>query len=67
MGHLAREGAACGCPWTANVCRKNFEARAHVWSVAEVEDVAPENNAGNKLHQAAPTLATQCGRVIGAG
>jgi transposase len=48
VGHLLREGAACGCPWTAKVCRKIPEAEVHPWRFAEVEGVAPDNNAAER-------------------
>jgi transposase len=48
VGHLLREGAACGCPWTAKVCRKILEAEVHLWRFAEVEGVAPDNNAAER-------------------
>ena len=48
VGHLLREGAACGCPWTAKVCRKIPEAEVHLWRFAEVEGVAPDNNAAER-------------------
>jgi hypothetical protein len=43
VGHLLREGASCGCAWTAKVCRKILEAEEHLWTFAEVEEVAPDN------------------------
>ena len=45
VGHLLREGAACGCAWTSKVCRKILEAERHLWTFAEVDGVAPDNNA----------------------
>ena len=40
IGHLLREGAACGGPRTAKVCRKILEAEVHPWRFAE--GVAPD-------------------------
>ena len=48
VGLLLREGAACGCAWTAKVCRKILEAEKHLWTFAEVEGVAPDNNAAER-------------------
>jgi transposase len=48
VGHLLREGTACGCPWTAKVCRKILEDERHLWTFAEVEGVAPDNNAAER-------------------
>jgi transposase len=48
VGHLLREGASCGCAWTAKVCRKILEAEEHLWTFAEVEGVAPDNNAAER-------------------
>jgi transposase len=48
VGLLLREGAACGCAWTAKVCRKLLEAEKHLWTFAEVEGVAPDNNAAER-------------------
>jgi transposase len=45
VGHPLREVAACGCPWTAKVCRKILEAEVYLWRFAEVEGVATANNA----------------------
>ena len=48
VGLLLREGASCGCAWTAKVCRKILEAEEHLWRFAEVEGVAPDNNAAER-------------------
>ena len=48
VGHLLREGAACGCVATAKVCRKILEAEGHLWTFAGVGGVAPENNAAER-------------------
>jgi transposase len=48
VGLLLREGASCGCGWTAKVCRKILEAEKHLWTFAEVEGVAPDNNAAER-------------------
>jgi transposase len=48
VGLLLREGASCSCVWTAKVCRKILEAEEHLWRFAEVEGVAPENNAAER-------------------
>ena len=48
VGHLLREGVACGCAWTAKVCRKILEAEVHLWRFAEVEGVTPDNNAAER-------------------
>jgi transposase len=48
VGHLLREGATSGCAWTAKVCRKILEAERHLWRFAEVEGVAPDNNAAER-------------------
>ena len=48
VGHLLREGVSCACPWTAKVCRKILEAEGHLWRFAEVEGVAPDNNAAER-------------------
>ena len=34
--------------WTAKVCRKCLGAGTHLWSFAEVEGVAPDNNAAER-------------------
>jgi transposase len=48
VGLLLREGASCACTWTAKVCRKILEAEKHLWTFAEVEGVAPDNNAAER-------------------
>jgi transposase len=48
VGHLLREGMACGCGWTAKVCRKILEVEEHLWTFASVAGVAPENNAAER-------------------
>ena len=48
VGLLLREGSACGCGWTAKVCRKVLEVEKHLWTFAEVEGVAPDNNAAER-------------------
>lgn len=48
VGHLLGEGAACPCAWTSKVCRKLLESQRHLWTFAEVEGVAPENNAAER-------------------
>lgn len=45
VGLLLWEGASCACAWTAKVCRKILEVEKHLWTFAEVEGVAPDNNA----------------------
>jgi transposase len=42
---LLEDGAACGCAWTAKVCRKLLSAEAHLWTFAAAEGVPPHNNA----------------------
>ncbi len=41
----AAGGSACGCASTARVCRKTLEMEKHLWTFAEVEGVASDNNA----------------------
>lgn len=48
VGLLLREGSACGCAWTAKVCRKVLEGERHLWTFAEVEGVAPDDNAAER-------------------
>jgi transposase len=48
VGHLLREAVACACPWTKKVCRKILRAEKHLWRFAEVEGVAPDNNAAER-------------------
>ena len=48
VGLLLREGASCNCAWTAKVCRKILEVQQHLWTFAEVEGVAPDNNAAER-------------------
>ena len=48
VGLLLREGTSCACAWTAKVCRKVLEAEKHLWTFAEVEGVAPDNNAAER-------------------
>jgi transposase len=48
VGLLLREGSRCGCSWTAKVCRKILEDERHLWTFAEVEGVAPDNNAAER-------------------
>jgi transposase len=48
VGLLLREGVSCACAWTAKVCRKILEAEKHLWRFAEVEGVAPDNNAAER-------------------
>lgn len=48
VGLLLREGASCACAWTAKVCRKVIEAEKHLWTFAEVDGVAPDNNAAER-------------------
>ena len=38
----------CGCARTAKVCRKILEDEVHLWAFAEVEGVAPDNNAAER-------------------
>jgi transposase len=45
---LLESGAACGCPWTAKVCRKLLEGFAHLWTFAACEGVPPHNNAAER-------------------
>ncbi len=45
FGLLLWEDASCACAWTAKVCRKILEVEKHLWTFAEVEGVAPDNNA----------------------
>lgn len=42
---LLADGVACGCAWTAKVCRKLLSAEAQLWTFAAVEGVPPHNNA----------------------
>ena len=42
---LLAEGAACGCTWTAKVCRKLLSAEATLWMFAAAEGVPTHNNA----------------------
>jgi len=42
---LLESGVACGCPWTARVCRKLLSAEATLWRFAAAEGVPPHNNA----------------------
>ncbi len=48
VGLLLREGSACGCASTARVCRKLLEVEKHLSAFAEVEGVAPDNNAAER-------------------
>jgi transposase len=48
LGHLPREGEACGCPWTAKVCRKTLESEVPLRRFAEVRGEAPDNNAAER-------------------
>jgi transposase len=48
VGLLLREGVSCACAWTAKVCRKVLEAEKHLWTFAEVDGVAPDNNAAER-------------------
>jgi transposase len=48
VGHLLREGAAGGCPWTAKVCRKILVTEDLLRRFAEVEGLAPDNNAAER-------------------
>jgi transposase len=48
VGLLLREGSRCGCARTAKVCRKILEDERHLWTFAEVEGVAPDNNAAER-------------------
>ena len=48
IGLLLREGSACGCSSTAKVCRKILAVEVHLWTFAEVADVAPDNNAAER-------------------
>jgi len=45
---LLVEGSACGCPWTAKVCRELLSAEAHLWTFAAAEGVPPHNNAAER-------------------
>lgn len=45
---LLREGAGCGCGWTAKVCRKLLSAEATLWTFAAAEGVPPHNNAAER-------------------
>ncbi len=47
VGHLLREGAACDRAWAAEVCREALEAEVHPWRFAEIEGVAPGNDAAD--------------------
>jgi transposase len=42
---LLESGVACGCAWTAKVCRKLLSAESALWTFAAVEGVPPHNNA----------------------
>jgi transposase len=45
---LLSDGAACGCAWTAKVCRKLLSAEARLWTFAAAEGVPPHNNAAER-------------------
>jgi transposase len=45
---LLEEGAACGCRWTAKVCRKLLSIERSLWTFAAVEGVPPHNNAAER-------------------
>ena len=42
---LLVSGTACGCAWTAKVCRRLLAGERHLWTFATVEGVPPHNNA----------------------
>ena len=46
--HALRQGTACGCAWTAKVCRMIQEAEEHLWTFAAIDGVAPDNNAAER-------------------
>ena len=48
VGLPLREGSSCGCASTAKVCRKILAVQKHLWTFAEVEGVAPDNNAAER-------------------
>lgn len=48
VGLLLREGATCRCAWTAKVCRRILEAEVRLWTFAEVDGVAPDDNAAER-------------------
>jgi transposase len=45
---LLESGAACGCPWTAKVCRRLLEGFDHLWTFAAAAGVPPHNNAAER-------------------
>jgi transposase len=45
---LLEAGTACGCRWTAKVCRKLLEVEGSLWTFAAVEGVPPHNNAAER-------------------
>ena len=47
-GAAAAGGSACGCASTARVYRKTLEVEKHLSAFAEVEGVAPDNNAAER-------------------
>jgi transposase len=42
---LLEDGTACGCSWTATICRKLLARERHLWAFADVDCVPPHNNA----------------------
>jgi transposase len=45
---LLEDGTACGCAWTAKVCRKLLAAEPLLWVFAVAEGVPPHNNAAER-------------------
>ena len=48
MRSVLAEGAACGCTWTAKVCRKLLSAEVHLWTFAAAGAVPPRSNAAER-------------------
>ena len=48
VGLPHREGSRCGCARTAKVCRELLEDEGRLRTFAEVEGVAPENDAAER-------------------
>ena len=45
---LLESGAACGCAWTAKVCRRLLAGERHLWTFATAAGVPPHNNAAER-------------------
>jgi transposase len=48
---LLEAGAACGCGWTAQVCRELSGVERSLWSFATVEGVPPHDNAAERARR----------------